>query len=385
MSRSPLRPDEIARLAPAEGPARGLPRSAFTSPEFFRHECERLFPRHWVFVGHAHDVPEPGDVMPVTVAGVPLIVVRDRDGAVRTFHNTCRHRGRKLVDSACRRRTALTCPYHGWSYDLDGTLRTTPHFGGYRNPSVAGFDKEAFGLVPVRTACWHDWIVVNLDGTAECFQQAVAPIEKRVRDWDFRAEGWDLASLRHIGTIDFGKVRGNWKIVVENYIEPYHVPFVHTQSCGGQPLDTHFAISDGLLVGSAVSIEGSRAAVSKQEQKAASTRKQLDSSALYLVLFPNFALGFYGDLVISILTAPLAADLTHERFDLYVWGYVDPKPEAVESWMDLNRRINAEDIRMIEGMQEGLASPVMDSGAVMSPHWEHCIQRFEKLVAEGVA
>lgn len=379
-----LRSDEIARLAPAEGIARGLPRAAYTDETFFRLECERLFPRHWVFVGHAHDIPETGDVMPVTVAGMPVILVRGKSGEVNAFYNTCRHRGRKLVDEPCRHRKVLTCPYHGWSYDLDGALRATPHFGGYQKPSVPGFDKNAFGLKPVRATQWHDWLLVNLDGNAPSFEEQVSPIVQRVMDWDFRAEGYDLTSLRHVGTIEFGEIWGNWKIVVENFIEPYHVPFVHSYSCAGQPLNDHFAISDGLLVGSAASIEGSKAAVSREEQVAAAEREQLDSSALYLVLFPNFALGFYGDSVISILTVPLAAGRTWERFDLYVWGYVEPTAEIIEGWIDLNRRINAEDVRMIEGMQEGLASPVMDEGAIISPHWEHCIQQFEMLVAESV-
>lgn len=381
---SVLRPDEVARLAPAQGIARGLPRSAFTDEAFFRLECERLFPRQWIFVGHAHDIPAPGDVMPVTVAGVPVILVRARNGEVNAFHNTCRHRGRKLVDEVCRNRQLLVCPYHRWAYGLDGSLRATPHFGGYQKSSAPGFDRNEFSLKLVRAVQWHDWLLVNLDGQPAPFEEQVTPIVRRVMDWDFRAEGYDLTNLRHVGTIEFGEIRGNWKIVVENFIEPYHVPFVHSDSCAGQPLEAHFAISDGRLVGSAASIEGSRAAVSLEEQEAAAAREQLDSSALYLVLFPNFALGFYGDSVISILTVPLAADRTRERFDLYVWDYVEPTPETIEGWMDLNRRINAEDIGMIEAMQEGLASPVMDEGAVISPHWEHCIQQFEKMVAEGV-
>ena len=110
----------------------------------------------------------------------------------------------------------------------------------------------------------------------------------------------------------------------------------------------------------------------------------LETSALYLVLFPNMALGFYGDSVLSILAAPRAADRTWERFDIYVWDYVDVKPELAEDWLDLNRRINAEDITQIEAMQAGLASRVMDEGALLSPHWEQCVRQFSRLVLEGV-
>ena len=110
----------------------------------------------------------------------------------------------------------------------------------------------------------------------------------------------------------------------------------------------------------------------------------LDASALYLVLFPNFALGLYGDSVISILAIPEGPDKTREQFDVYVWGYVEPTPALIEGWLDLNKRINAEDINMIEGVQAGFASPVMRQGTVLSPHWETCVQQFEKLVLDNV-
>jgi choline monooxygenase len=375
----------LERLAPAQGPPRGLPRSAFMSEAFFALECERLFPRHWVFVGHAHDIPETGDVMPIEVAGLPIILVRGEDGGINAFHNVCRHRGRIVVDAPCRGQRVLTCPYHSWSYRLDGRLNATPHFGGYREPRVEGFDAKDFGLKPVRSAQWYDWLLVNLDGNAPPFEEVIKPFQKRIEEWEFRAKGYDLDGLKHVGRINFGIIKGNWKILVENFIEPYHVPFVHEESCGGQPLKDHYALSDGLLVGSAVDVKGTKAAVGPEAQDAEGRRECLDTSALYLTLFPNFAIGFYGDSVLSILARPVSAGETWEQFDVYVWGYVDPTPRSSEAWLALNRRINAEDISMIEAMQRGLASPVMDEGAVLSPHWEHCVQRFEQLVIEGVA
>ena len=365
---------------PQSGPARGLPPEAFTSNAFLELEFERLFPRNWVFVGHGHDIPEPGDVKPLELAGLPLVLVRNQEGEVRVFHNVCRHRGRKLVDAPCTNQRVLVCPYHRWAYNLDGKLQATPHFGGLKIHEVEGFDTEQFGLQGVRCVEWHHWILVNLDGQALPFDEYVKPMQKRIENWPFRDKGYGLDSLQHVGRIDFGAINGNWKIVVENYIEPYHVPWVHQDSCAGQPLDAHYAYTDGPLIGSAVHLDEWKPGTEEESSK----REGLDSSALYLVLFPNFALGLYGDSVLSILAIPEAPGKTREQFDMYVWGYVDPSEEISEGWMDLNRRINAEDIQQIEAVQQGMGSPVMQGGPVLSPHWESCVQQFEKLVLESL-
>ena len=376
-----LNPEVYANLTrPQSAPARGLPPEAFTSEAFLALEYERLFPRHWVFVGHGHDIPRGGDVKPLTIAGLPLLLVRHQDGEVRAFHNVCRHRGRKVIDTACSNQRVLVCPYHRWAYNLDGELQVTPHFGGLKVHNVEGFDPTQFGLRPVRCVEWHHWILINLDGEAPPFHEYVKPMQQRIENWPFRAKEYGLESLQHVGRIDFGAINGNWKIVVENYIEPYHVPWVHQESCGGQPLDAHYAYTDGALVGSAVHLDGWKPG----EENGGGKREALDSSALYLVLFPNFALGLYGDSVLSILAIPEGPGKTREQFDMYVWGYVDPTPEISEGWKDLTRRINAEDIAQIDAVQEGMRSPAMKGGPVLSPHWETCVQQFEKLVLDAL-
>ena len=361
-------------------PARGLPGAAFTSEKFLQRESESIFRRNWVFVAHGHDVPNPGDVKPLRVAGLPLVLVRNAAGEARVFHNVCRHRGRRVVDEPCSDQRTLICPYHRWAYDLDGGLQSTPHFSGFRKHDTKGFDRNDFGLAPVRSIEWHHWILINLDGDAPAFEDYVTPLVNRVEEWPFRAPGSGFDSLKHVGRIDFGIIKGNWKIVVENYIEPYHVASVHDKSCAGQPMEAHHAYHDGALVGSEVRLDGWQPG-----GRTASTRTEaLDASALYLVLFPNFALGLYGDSVISILALPEAPDQTREQFDIYLWDYIEPTEELVAGWIDLNKRINAEDIDMIEAVQAGFASPVMSAGTVLSPHWENCVRQFEKLVLDNV-
>ena len=147
--------------------ARGLPSTAYTSEAFSALENERIFPDSWVLAGFAHELDRAGDASPVTVAGKPVLLVRDARGQIRAFHNVCRHRCLKLVDKPGNVGKAIRCPYHSWTYGLEGDLRLTPYFGG-RDPRATppGFDRRAHGLAPVRSATWHDWIFVNLSGAA---------------------------------------------------------------------------------------------------------------------------------------------------------------------------------------------------------------------------
>ena len=133
----------VQKRSAAQAP-RGLPAAAYTSEAVFQLENERIFAGSWVFAGLAHELARPGDVVPVTVAGRPVLLVRDADLEVRAFHNVCRHRCLKLVDEPCNVGPAIQCPYHSWTYRLDGALHIAPYFGG-RDPRAVpeGFDRAA--------------------------------------------------------------------------------------------------------------------------------------------------------------------------------------------------------------------------------------------------
>ena len=166
--------------------AQGLPAAAYTSEAFFALENERIFGGSWVFAGLAHELESPGDVVPVTVAGKPVLLVRDADGEVRAFYNVCRHRCLKLVDRPGNAGPTIQCPYHSWSYRLDGALHLTPYFGGHEPRAVPdGFDRAQHGLIPVGVATWHDWIFVNLSGDAPPIEEFVAPLQSWIGGFDF--------------------------------------------------------------------------------------------------------------------------------------------------------------------------------------------------------
>ncbi|MDA0704125.1 MAG: aromatic ring-hydroxylating dioxygenase subunit alpha [Proteobacteria bacterium] len=208
---------------PVEDPrARGLPPHCYTSEEWFKAEVERIFMRSWIFLGRVQRVPAAGDYLAIDYAGVPLLILRDRDGSLRAFANSCRHRGAKLLEGEgnCR---GIACPYHGWVYGLDGSLRGAPGM-----EKSAGFEKSENGLKPVRLETWGGFMFVCMDPDAPDLTTWLGDLPERLGVYDFenmvptyRVE-YDLAC--------------NWKIMVENFLEYYHTPYVHRASIYSKPV-----------------------------------------------------------------------------------------------------------------------------------------------------
>ena len=358
------------RFLNGTGLACGLPGFAYSDPAFWRHENDSLFKSSWVLAGFVHELTRPGDVVPVTVAGRPILLVRDKQGTIRAFHNVCRHRCLKLVDKPGNAGAMIRCPYHSWSYSHDGKLRSTPYFGGPENRPPAGFEAENFGLRPVRSAAWHDWIFINLDGSAPELADYIAPLERHM-------EGIDLSKLVPVATLDFGEVKTNWKFLMENFIEPYHVQFVH-KTTTDQPLLDHSTVVDGPCVGSAVDI-------SKSKGDARVQQNALSVTSRYLTLFPNFILGVYQPDQIGVyLNVPLDVERTHQKRVIYTLkGEGLPEAET-EALKQLWWAVHKEDHEMCERLQEGRRSEVAADGGVLSPHWENSVRSFQQLVVEAV-
>ena len=343
--------------------ARGLPAGAYTSDAIFALENERIFAESWVFAGLAHELATPGDAVPVTVAGKPVLLVRDDDHEVRAFHNVCRHRCLKLVEEPGNVGPAIQCPYHSWTYKLNGALHIAPYFGGHDPRAVPnGFDRAQHGLVPVRVATWHDWIFVNLNGAAPPLEDVVAPLQRHF-------DGLDLSRMRHVVTVDLGEIAANWKLLMENFIEPYHVPFVHATTTE-QPLTDHYTLNEPGCLGCAVDVSSE---AKRDDTLAADSR--------YLTIFPNFSLGIYHPDQVGVhLDVPLAADRTLQRRAVYSLKPELPSAEEAQQLATLWRDVHVEDQVICERLQQGRASAVADGGGVLSPVWEDSVRSFQELV-----
>ena len=362
-------PDEfheaLAAFRRPSSPARGLPPMAYRDPAFWRAECETIFLRNWVCVGFAHDLAKAGDAVPITIAGQSLLILRNRAGAIRVFHNICRHRCLTLVDAPKNLGKLIRCPYHAWAYDLDGALRASPHFGGTDTHTPDGFDPAQNGLAPVRSHVWLDWIFVNLSGDAPEFEDYAAPLINRL-------DGIDFTKLAPIGMLDFGVIDTNWKLVMENFIEPYHVQFVHS-STTDQPLEDHYTIIDGNCVGSAINV--------KEEQKGSGS---LGVSSRYLTLFPNFILGrYFPDQIGVYLNVPLGPGKMAQKRALYTTEGQTLSEDEIEGLKALWWDVHKEDHEMVERLYTGRASPAADGG-LLSPVWEDSVRAFQEMVVRDV-
>ena len=347
----------------------GLPAFSYTADEFWSAENRTVFSDSWVFVGFAHELVNVGDVQPITVAGKPVFLVRNTRGEIAAFHNVCRHRCLKLIDAKTNCGSLIRCPYHCWTYDLDGTLKKAPYFSGLDRNPPEGFSLEDNGLVQVRCATWHDWIFVKLSDNGQDFDSFISPLKNRLADVD-------LDKITAVASIDLGTIQSNWKTLMENFIEPYHVQFVH-RTTTNQPLKDHSTIIDGHCLGSACDI--AETAVPK-------TTQALSVTSRYLTLFPNFVLGTYAPDQLGVhLNIPVGPGQTQQRRAIYLHQETDVTSDQVEQLKDLWTKVHQEDHRICELLQMGRVSDVATQGGFLSPYWEDSVRRFQELVMDAVA
>ncbi len=216
--------DHIAKLIE---PGR-VHRDVYTDPDIFELEMERIFGRAWLFVGHASQVPQPGDFVTTELGRQPVVMTRHRDGRVHVLLNRCTHRGAKVVNERKGNALRLTCCYHGWSFDTDGRLAAVSVPEG----CAPGFDKEQFALARApRVGEYRDFMFASLVAKGPSFEDHIGPMKGNIDDLVDRAPAGELA-------LDAGMHRytyaGNWKLQVENVLDSYHVPFGHASTVNKQ-------------------------------------------------------------------------------------------------------------------------------------------------------
>jgi phenylpropionate dioxygenase-like ring-hydroxylating dioxygenase large terminal subunit len=199
--------------------ARAMPKSIYTSPDFAEAEARHIFAKDWQCAGRADALPNPGDYLTLEIAGEPVIILRDREGMLRGMSNVCRHRMSTLLEGRGNVRS-IVCPYHAWTYNLDGSLRGAPAMG-----LNEGFCKDEIGLPAVRVENWLGWILVTLNPDAPPPVQALADVEALVGYLDM---GTYVEAFREEFTWDT-----NWKVLAENFMESYHLPVCHQGTIGG--------------------------------------------------------------------------------------------------------------------------------------------------------
>ena len=373
--------DRLEQVRAPIGEAKGLPNAFYTDAEVFEAEKSALFADTWACIGFAKDVADGGTVQPVDFLGQPLLMVRDREGLLRVFQNVCRHRGMILVAEPTKLGAVIRCPYHSWCYDLDGSLRTTPHVGGPGTNHHESIDRSALGLNEVRSFIFMDMVFVNLSGTAPAFEDHAADLIGRWSEFTDQTlyHGGEFASF----TLD---IRTNWKLAVENYCESYHLPWVHRDLNRYSKLEDHYAIVEaGKFSGQGTTVYNPR--LDEDGHRFADFKglsDKWDTAAEYIALYPNVLIGVHRDHTFAILLDPRSHDRTIERVELY---YADPAMMAPE-WASLRENHSAmwkgvfeEDIFVVEGMQRGRAASLFDGGK-FSPIMDAATHCFHDWVAE---
>jgi choline monooxygenase len=343
-----------------------LPWSWYSDPAVHRLEQERIFRRAWQYVAHAAQLPGPGSFVARQAGEVPVVVVRGSDGEIRAFVNVCRHRGSLLVEGEGRR-ASIQCPYHAWTYDLDGSLRRAP-----RSEREPGFDPSELGLVPLALDTWGPLVFVNPDRQTEPLAETLGELPELVR-----AAGIDLDALEHRIHVEYA-LEANWKIAAENFLECYHCAVAHPSlaklldvSMDGYRLETNGRFS-------------SQYAPLRPDGRGPYDASGPVERGQFHFIWPNLKLNIEpGPPNLSL--GPLLPDgpgRTRGFFD-YLFA-PDVPDEWVREFVAFDDEVGAEDKVLVERVHRGVASGGLGEGRLM-PESEKLIGHFDALVRDALA
>ena len=309
-----------------------LPGGLFSDPRVFEHERRALFQRSWVCVGRADEIPNAGDFRTYEIGGSGVIVLRDAGGALRAYHNVCRHRGTRILEAeAGSGLTVLQCPYHAWTYDLQGALMGAPHMDAAQD-----FDRNEFGLYPVRAEVWRGFLFLNLSPKPE-------PLLRYLGQFPRRASPYPLERLRRAHRFVY-EIAANWKLVIQNANECYHCPGVHPQLVRLTPYRSgEEDLRKGPVFGGWMDFVDGARTLSPDGGTSRQTFPGLSSEDLarvyYYVLYPSNFLSLLPDYVTLDWFMPVSPERTRLMFDLYVdRDEPDPASDAMEFWDMTNRQ-----------------------------------------------
>ena len=339
--------------------AHTIPALWYTDARIAQLELQNVFSRAWQAVGRAEQVEKPGQYVTASVAREPVVAVRGSDGKLRAFYNVCRHHAMTVMNEPCGQAQHMRCPYHGWTYNLEGELRGMTEFEG-----VSNFDRAQNGLVPIRVETWENFVFVNLDPHAASLQEFLGALV-------------GLAKPLGLGGLQFVERRSyalncNWKVYVDNFLDGgYHVPHMHKGL--NSVLDyTNYSIENV----DRCCVQCSPVAVDKSsEASAAATRK--GDRAYYFWQYPNFMLNWYEGYLDTNLVLPLGVDRCEVIFDFYFGDTRESQMPYIGQSMGVSERVQQEDIIICDGVQRGLSSRAYQAGrlSVRREAGEHLFHR----------
>jgi Rieske 2Fe-2S family protein len=375
---APLDLAAVERVLRPYRDARTLPAEAYASSAVFEWEVRHFFEGSWMCVGRAADlgVSSIGDQTAVRIGQQSFALVRGDDGALRAFHNICRHRGHELLQvGETRNQRGIRCPYHAWVYGLTGDCRAAPRF------DMEGFDKSEWPLVETPLVEWHGWLFLNASGDAGSFEEQIGNLEIVI-------DGYRPQDLR-LGARHEYELVSNWKIVIENYLECYHCDEIHPELCKVTPPESDLSYerkSQGLWVGGPMELRDHAQTMSLTGESLGVTIPGLPEDKHrvvgYAAAFPNLLVSPHPDYVMTHRIVPLAADRTWIECAWYfpeeAWERPGFSTDYASEFWDVT---NQEDWNACESVQRSVASPGYRSGPFS--YWEVDVFRAQAMVARG--
>lgn len=368
--------DEFAAIksgySPDASASLSLKADAYVDPRWYAVDVNHILTKTWQWVCHLEKVREPGAYVTVDVGGNPVAVVRDQDGVLRAFYNVCKHRAHALLSGEGMARRIM-CPYHAWTYRLNGQLVRAPH-----TETLVDFDPKAVFLDQVQVEEFCGFIYVNLDPAAPSLKSQSGDLETEIRHW---APDIDTLTFGHRLTYD---IKSNWKNVVDNFLECYHCPTAHKDFCSLVDMDTYKVTTHGIY--SSHMADAGKSTNSAYDVSNATVR----THAVWW-LWPNTCLMRYPGrssmIVLNII--PVGPDRTLETYDFYLES-AEPDATELQTIEYLDKVLQVEDIKIVESVQRGMNTPAFSQGRIVndpdgSGQSEHAVHHFHGLVLDAYA
>lgn len=349
-----------------------LAADAYTNNQWFDTDQQQIIRKTWQWVCHVEKTREPGSYIATEIAGHPIIVIRDKSGTLRAFYNVCKHRAHHLL-SGEGTTSRITCPYHAWTYQLDGQLLRAPH-----TENLETFNVQDICLDSIQVEEFCGFVFVNLDPAAASLLKQSGELHNEIMHW-----APDVADLTFGHRLSYD-IKSNWKNVVDNFLECYHCPVAHKDFCDLVDMDTYKVTTHGIY--SSHMAEAGNAPNSAYDVSSATVK----THAVWW-LWPTTCLMRYPGrssmIVLNII--PVAKDRTLETYDFFL-----ETPEADSMELDairyLDEVLQVEDIALVESVQKGMNTPAFNQGRIIndpagSGKSEHALHHFHGLILDAYA
>jgi len=346
--------DSSAPLAEAST----IPAPWYVDSRIAQLETRAVFSKTWQIVGRVEQVERPGQFVTANVAGEPIVVVRGNDGVLRGFYNVCRHHAAAVVSEPCGQAAILHCPYHGWNYGLDGSLKGMPEFDGVKN-----FDRQQNGLAPVKAETWEKFVFVNLDREA-------VPLRDFLGGLVGRMAPLGVSKLHYFDSRTYD-IHCNWKVFVDNYLDGgYHVPHLHKGLNSVLDYKEYTIENEDRYC-----LQSSPMVASSSDAATGATRK--GDRAWYFWQYPNLMINCYQGYMDTNLVLPVDVDHCHVIFDFYFADVSEAHREYNRQSVAVGARVQDEDLGICEAVQRGLKSRAYGAGrlSVRREAGEHLFHR----------